>query len=182
MNNLFSRTDNILAEFDLRLLSQETTSFNGVLIWKIPDYTHHFQEARSGRKPAIYSPPFYTSRHGYKMRARVYLNGDGIGKGTHLSFFFVVMKGEFDALLPWPFLQKVTLTLLDQSMAKRHISDTFMPDPRSSSFQRPSSDMNIASGSPRFVSLDALRTDRNYIKDNFLYLRIAVDTSGLPSY
>ena len=29
------------------------------------------------------------------------------GKGTHMSMFFVVMRGEYDALLPWPFVQKV---------------------------------------------------------------------------
>lgn len=50
---------------------------------------------------------FYTSRYGYKMCLRVYLNGDGTGRGTHLSLFFVVMKGPHDALLRWPFNQKV---------------------------------------------------------------------------
>jgi len=30
-----------------------------------------------------------------------------LGKGSHMSLFFVVMKGEYDALLPWPFRQKV---------------------------------------------------------------------------
>lgn len=61
--------------------------------------------------PHPYSPPnpaaFYTSRYGYKMCLRVYLNGDGTGRGTHLSLFFVVMKGPNDALLRWPFNQKV---------------------------------------------------------------------------
>lgn len=37
----------------------------------------------------------------------MYLNGDGAGKGTHMSLFFVVMKGDYDALLPWPFRHKV---------------------------------------------------------------------------
>lgn len=41
------------------------------------------------------------------MCLRVYLNGDGTGRGTHLSLFFVVMKGPNDALLRWPFNQKV---------------------------------------------------------------------------
>lgn len=43
------------------------------------------------------------------MCLRVYLNGDGTGRGTHLSLFFVVMKGPNDALLRWPFNQKVGL-------------------------------------------------------------------------
>lgn len=54
---------------------------------------------------------FYTSKYGYKMCLRIYLNGDGTGRGTHLSLFFVVMRGHSDALLKWPFNQKVTPTL-----------------------------------------------------------------------
>lgn len=41
------------------------------------------------------------------MCLRLYLNGDGTGRGTHLSLFFVVMRGKCDALLKWPFSQKV---------------------------------------------------------------------------
>lgn len=41
------------------------------------------------------------------MCLRIYLDGDGTGRGTHLSLFFVVMKGPNDALLRWPFNQKV---------------------------------------------------------------------------
>ena len=41
------------------------------------------------------------------MCLRAYLNGDGTGRGTHLSLFFVLMKGPHDALLRWPFNQKV---------------------------------------------------------------------------
>lgn len=67
---------------------------------------------------------------------RCYLNGDGMGKGTHFSLFFVVMRGLYDALLRWPFRQRVTMTLLNQT-GSRHVSDTFRPDVRSSSFQRP---------------------------------------------
>ena len=53
-----------------------------------------------------------TSRYGYKMCLRVYLNGDGSGNDTHISIFFVLMRGDFDALLQWPFEQKVTLNIL----------------------------------------------------------------------
>ena len=45
-----------------------------------------------------------------------------MGKGTHLSFFFVVMKGPFDALLPWPFKQKVALTIINQA-GKKPVTD-----------------------------------------------------------
>ena len=46
------------------------------------------------------------------MCLRLYLNGDGTGRGTHLSLFFVVMRGKCDALLKWPFSQKVGIILI----------------------------------------------------------------------
>ena len=127
---------------------------------------------------SLYSQPFYTNRFGYKMCGRVYLNGDGMGKGTHLSLFFVLMRGEYDALLEWPFRQKVTLSLLDQSPARRDLSDTFRPDPTSSSFRRPSTEMNIASGCPMFISHNDLQNSR-FLKDDTLYMKIVVDTIDL---
>ena len=48
----------------------------------------------------------------YKMCLRLYLNGDGSGKGTHLSFFLTIMRGEYNALSSWPFQHVVTLMLL----------------------------------------------------------------------
>ena len=57
-------------------------------------------------------------RNGYKMCIRVYLNGDGTGYKTHLSLFFVLMKGEFDALLKWPFEHKISMILVGKLLKK----------------------------------------------------------------
>ena len=169
-----------LAELDLRFQCLETANYDGVLIWKINDYRKRKQEAISGRILSLYSQPFYTSRYGYKMCGRVYLNGDGIGKGTHLSLFFVVMQGDYDNILSWPFKQKVTLTLVDQKSGRRHLSDTFRPDPTSNSFQKPVSAMNIASGCPLFVAHTVLEdADEMYLKNNVIFLKITVETSDL---
>ena len=169
--------DNALAEHDVRLLSLEVTSFDGILKWKITEVNRRRSEAVAGQRLSICSPAFFTSRSGYKMCAQIYLNGDGMGKGSHLSLFLVIMKGEYDALLPWPFQQPVMFTLIDQGH-HQHVSDTFQPDPTSSSFQRPLGDMNVASGCPLFVPLEALET-QEYIKDDTMFIKIAVDTTGL---
>ena len=84
---------------------------------------------------SLYSTPFFTSRHGYKMCARAYLNGDGLGKGTHLSFFFVIMRGPYDALLPWPFRQKVTVTLINLERNTRVIASVLTLTPAPSNVQ-----------------------------------------------
>ena len=160
---------------DQRFQCLETTSYDGTLVWKIGDYARRKSDAVQGRVLSLYSQPFYTNRFGYKMCLRVYLNGDGMGKGTHLSLFFVVMKGEYDSLLPWPFRQKVTLTLLDVDKRTRHLSDTFRPDPSSSSFQLPRNEMNIASGCPLFVAHSVLETS-TYKKNETIFIKVAVDT------
>ena len=81
-----------LSELDLRCQCLETANYDGLLIWKINDYKERKRQAVEGQVLSLYSQPFYTSRYGYKMCARVYLNGDGAGRNTHLSLFFVVMQ------------------------------------------------------------------------------------------
>nr|XP_036847523.1 TNF receptor-associated factor 3 isoform X3 [Manis javanica] len=178
-DQMLSVHDIRLADMDLRFQVLETASYNGVLIWKIRDYKRRKQEAVMGKTLSLYSQPFYTGYFGYKMCARVYLNGDGMGKGTHLSLFFVIMRGEYDALLPWPFKQKVTLMLMDQGSSRRHLGDAFKPDPNSSSFKKPTGEMNIASGCPVFVAQTVLENG-TYIKDDTIFIKVIVDTSDLP--
>uniref|UniRef100_A0A8D2JDL4 TNF receptor-associated factor n=1 Tax=Varanus komodoensis TaxID=61221 RepID=A0A8D2JDL4_VARKO len=178
-DQMLSVHDIRLADMDLRFQVLETASYNGILIWKIRDYKRRKQEAVMGKTLSLYSQPFYTGYFGYKMCARVYLNGDGMGKGTHLSLFFVIMRGEYDALLPWPFKQKVTLMLMDQGPSRRHLGDAFKPDPNSSSFKKPTGEMNIASGCPVFVAQTVLENG-TYIKDDTIFIKVIVDTSDLP--
>ncbi|XP_061481268.1 TNF receptor-associated factor 5 isoform X4 [Rhineura floridana] len=158
----------------------EGTSYNGKLIWKIVDYKMKKKEAMEGQCLSIFSQPFYTSRCGYRLSARAYLNGDGSGKGTHVSLYFVVMRGEFDSLLPWPFKQKVTLMLLDQSGKKNHITENFKADPNSSSFKRPEGELNVASGCPRFVAHTVLENAKStYIRDDTFFVKVVVDLTDL---
>ena len=65
--------------------------------------------------------------------------------------------------------------LLDEDTGRRHLTDSFRPDPASSSFQRPTNEMNIASGCPLFVSQSVL-SDTAYVKDNVMFIKVIVDT------
>ena len=166
-----------VSEMELQLQASLASTYDGSFMWRIPDLAKRRRDAIDGRITSLYSPPFYTAKNGYKMCIRVYLNGDGMGHKTHLSLFFVLMRGEFDALLKWPFENKVSLILVDQNHRK-HIVQTFKPTPESSSFQRPISDMNVASGCPQFCKLSFLDDD-NYIKDDVLFIKCIVDTSQI---
>ena len=71
-----------------------------------------------------YSPPFYTHPQGFKMSLRVYANGSSKAKGTHVSVFAYLMRGEFDDHLKWPFRGHVTVALLNQLEDNNHTTYT----------------------------------------------------------
>ena len=71
-----------------------------------------------------YSPPFYTHPYGYRMCINVYANGNGDGKGTHISVFAYLMKGPFDDYLEWPFQGTITIQLLNQLKYVNHHTHT----------------------------------------------------------
>ncbi|CAF3775216.1 unnamed protein product [Rotaria sp. Silwood1] len=138
-------------------------------------------DAQSERQTSIYSPPFYSSPTGYKMRVRLYLNGYGNARRTHMSLFFVLMQSEYDVILKFPFNYKVTFCLYDQTPAQRHIIDSFRPDIKSNSFQRPRSEMNIASGIPKFCPLSVIQQEDNvYVRDDTMFIKIRVNFDDMP--
>ncbi|XP_071430689.1 TNF receptor-associated factor 1 isoform X2 [Pithys albifrons albifrons] len=166
-----------LSRLHKSLLCSEQASHDGTFLWKITEVGRKLQDSVTGRTVGLYSPAFYTAKYGYKVCLRVYLNGDGTGKGTHMSLFFVVMKGDYDALLPWPFRHKVTFMLLDQNN-REHVIDAFRPDLTSASFQRPLHDMNVASGCPMFLPLAKLQSSRYaYVKEDTLFLKCIIESN-----
>ena len=167
-----------MEEIKLRQDVLDVKTTTGNFVWKIPDIRKRLRDAVERRTLSLYSPPFYTSPHGYRMCIRAYLNGDGSGRGTHLSVFFVLMRSEHDNLLRWPFSQPVTFTLINQAFPSKSNSETFLPDTRSISFQQPRSEMNVASGFPRFAPQSLLH-EENYTKGNSIFIKCRVDTQGL---
>jgi len=174
----FSKCTITLDDLKLRQDIQDVKTTNGSFIWKIPDIRRRYRDALEGKTVSLYSPPFRTSSHGYRMCMRIYLNGDGSGKGTYISLFFVLMRSEHDNLLEFPFHQSVRFTLINQVMRSDSITEAFAPDLNSQSFQRPKSDMNVASGFPKFAK-QAVLHDENFTKGNAIFVKAQVDLSGL---
>ncbi|NXJ02725.1 TRAF2 factor, partial [Psophia crepitans] len=175
LHRCLTQKDAGLSSLHKSLLFCEQASYDGVFLWKITEVGRKLQDSVTGRTVSLYSPAFYTAKYGYKVCLRVYLNGDGTGKGTHMSLFFVVMKGDYDALLPWPFRHKVTFMLLDQNN-REHIIDAFRPDLTSASFQRPVNDMNVASGCPMFLPLSKLQSPKHaYVREDTLFLKCIIE-------
>lgn len=163
---------------------------DGTMTWKISNIREKMYDAQSERQTSVYSPAFYTSDSGYKLSIRLYLNGDGSARGTHVSIFLVVLRGEYDALLKWPFSYRVSFCLFDQrtmiesggTQQATHIIESFRPDINSVSFQRPNSSMNIASGIPKFCSLVDLNQPEEinrYILNDVMFIKVFIDFIGI---
>lgn len=163
---------------------------SGFVVWKISDIQEKILDAQSERTTSIYSPPFFTSPMGYRLRIRLYLNGDGTARGSHISIFLVITRGPFDRFLKWPFSYRVVFCLVDQRAllepekgGPRDIVDSFRPNIQSVSFVKPCSSMNIASGIPKFIHLTLFNEpmDRNrYRINDTIFIKAHVDFIDLP--
>ena len=169
-----------LHDLKQRMERIESTRTDGRFDWLVPDIRRKYYDARNGRTVNLYSRPFYAGMNGYKMCLSLYLNGNGQGTGTHISLFFVVMRSDFDDFLPWPFKQRVSLTLANQVYPEYSISEIFKshPEYNISSSQRPVTEMNVPCGYQRFATQDVLR-DANFTRGNSLFLKCKVDTEML---
>ena len=83
----------------------------------MPNFEIHRQRAESWKRI-----PFYTHPQGYKMRLMVKANGSSQGEDTYVSVFVMLMSGEFDDHLKWPFRGSITIQLLNQEGENKHYS------------------------------------------------------------
>ena len=136
--------------------------------WKISGITKVLRQGKAK------SAPFYTRKCGYKFQLHVGLTE---GRFSYLVVFFVLMKGEYDAILPWPFNEKVTCTLIDQqeNQKKRKNIVGFIPAnlDNSSWNQKPVSDENQEK---RLVAVFlGGQQKRHFIVDDIIFMQVKID-------
>ena len=148
---------------------------DGVFTWKIPKIRQHYQDALHNEKLSLCSPVFRTSPKGYCLFIRVYLTGEGPGRGTHISAFFSIMKSANDHQLDWPFNHPLELTLMNCKNKADSITATLIPNPFPS-FQRPDYEFNIASGFPEFAPVRVLMDDC-FTRDDAITLQCRVSNA-----
>jgi TNF receptor-associated factor 4 len=119
------------------------------------------------------SQPFYTHLQGYKMCLNVDVNGYDIGEGTHISVFTVIMRGEFDCQLKWPFHGSLNIMLLDQE-GDEHWSVDISYDketPQNHSGRAIYEDENEGWGTYTFIAHKNLHP--NYYKNDSLIFKVS---------
>ena len=176
INLLNSKVTNIEDEnLELKkvVVNMESKTLNGELLWKIDKLDFRMAQAKLGKVTALHSAPCYTKQYEYKYCVRLYLQGDGEGRGTHISIFFVVMKSEFDELLRWPMRKQVIIQLVNLRNEADSVIETFFSNTRLSSFQRPTENMSVAVEYPRLISIEHF-LNSGFVKDNSTFIKVTV--------
>jgi len=117
-----------------------------IFIWRINNFSDIWRQTnfstKTDQKPSRESVPFYTDRtesYGYKLKVRIHPESS-IGRFCgSMVVAIVVMKGEYDAILSWPFEQKVKFTLIDQQedpVERKNITHLFYSGQRPRSLRK----------------------------------------------
>ena len=149
------------------------TSNTGSSLCKIENF---FEVADNEKIRAVYTCPFKKEPFGYKMCLRIHPQGEGMGKNTHLTVWFFMMKSEYDSVLEWPVTFNVIEFILyghdgNKNVVKRLLLDN-QTRINSGCFKRPTSEMNIPYGFSNFVPIEDLS---KYVdKDGSLFIKCNV--------
>lgn len=124
-----------VTQLSQNVLSKDNCSFNGELVWRIENWSEVRAKAVAGTVTSLFSPPFYTSKYGYKMcvryvsemieskdriPARISLNCNVSQK--HCLLVFIIIFPRFGILFIAIFSFFTTgYTQMVMAWAKRHI-------------------------------------------------------------
>ena len=119
-----------------------------------------------------FSPPFTTSPQGYRLCLRVDANGSG--KGSHLSTFAYIMKGQHDDHLQWPFTGTIIFELLNWLEDKGHYKMTLSIDTNNNFVKVTKGEFGNACGYAQFISQSSLNSSTNpqYLYQDCIRVRV----------
>ena len=120
------------------------------------------------------SLPFRTDPFGYQFSLIIFPLGVNGGGREHISLFIRTKRGEFDNILPWPFMGSFSFTILDQSDVAdgfhNHITGTF-----ARAFQKPIAGENgTLYGFAKFAPIEMVCTQR-YSREDSVMIKVEID-------
>ena len=173
-------------QIDMKV-STDKDGGNTRFIWKITSFGESLRQAKKGAKNKIESNSFYTGCYGYKLKVFAYHYVPGtmlLPCASHLSIGIVLMAGEYDDMLPWPFSKKITFKIIDQNKdlkERQNHTDKLSPTKREllNPFReifsrRPVGKKIVETVLWNFITHEKLQT-RRYIVNDTLFLQVDVE-------
>ena len=132
------------------------------------------------------SGPFYSSTYGYKYSIQVYANGGT--RGTHISVYASLLKGDHDDSLTWPFTGTFVIELLNQLEDKNHHKVRIKFPAESPVSKRVTNEEHEPSGygRPEFIAHSdlslQLEKPTQYLKNDMLIFHVSVEVPGFKPW
>ncbi|CAF1134083.1 unnamed protein product [Adineta steineri] len=125
---------------------------------------------------AMHSGSVHSSKCGYNIGISVAMETDEQVNHRYVHVSFMICRGDYDAILYWPFSYPITISLVDLSGGSNHIFHSIQPGSQAEIFNRPLSTANMPYQISRFCSAEKLaETDSNYVRDGNMFVRLHVD-------
>ena len=116
--------------------------------------------------PVYRSEGFYSHPGGYKMNVTVYPHGVVNHRGTHMSVYVSILRGEFDDQLRWPFDGSITIQAYNRTTEQWSNKHIIVMNERECGLKNVERPVDVLSdgiwGQPAFLPLSKLRKD--YVK------------------
>jgi hypothetical protein len=129
---------------------------------------HEYRKKKNDCQQFLF-PSFYSHHNGYRMA----LNVDAYS--MHVRVSAPILQGKYDAELKWPFVGKVTFTLLNQLEDKNHCTGIVSFDAARNA-RAGGSTWSIALPFKSTLAHDPAKNTQ-YLKDDTLYFRVAVEVA-----
>ena len=162
--------------FRVKVVAYSTALTNKVPRWQPPNTPACFTIADVAKRMEsgnhYYSPSFVAAK--YKMCLKVYCGGDGAGKGTHVSMYACLLKGEDDDSLEWPFCGDITVEVLNWHGDHDHYKNVLSLDsPDADTHARVMTEVTspLGRGKPQFMPLSTLSS--KYLEDECMRIRVS---------
>lgn len=152
-------------------------SLDNTYIWKV-----NFAALLTNTQTMV-SEAIHTSQSGYRLSLNCEIFIDGPKQKRYISISLVVLRGEFDAILSWPMNYPISLSIIDLTATKQHISHSIPCESRATTFHRPINDKNLPFRISQFYPVDALiAKGSNYIQEEFMFIQLSIDFTAPSAY
>ena len=156
----------------IAVLKEEKTTLRKSILIKLTNF-----KMKKANSETFISSSFYVGLEGYHMTIKIYPNGIGDGKGTHVSVYAQFLGGKYDHKLSWPFVGTVTCTLLNQLADKNHFTKKLV-EPEDVKQFKTSLHPGQRVGYTKCISHEDLSTDKaKYLMNDTLYFKVTAEAA-----
>ena len=159
--------------FRIKVVAYSPALTNKVPRWQPPNtpacFTITDVAKRRDSGSHYYSPPFVAAK--YKMCLRVYCGGVGVGKGTHVSMYACLLKGEDDDSLEWPFCGDITVEVLNWHGDHDHYKNVLSLN--SDTHARVMTEVTSPSGRGKLQFMPLSTLSSKYLEEECMRIRVS---------